>query len=260
MIYVLLDHEQLAKADLSSLETVIYGASPMSPARMLEALDSIGPVFMQLFGQTECPNTITALFKHDHDPSRPELLASCGQPLTGNDVRLIGDDGKEVEQGETGELCVRGPLVMQGYWKLPDVTSETLRDGWLHTGDMARADENGYLFIVDRAKDMIISGGFNVFPREIEDILNAHKAVALSCVIGIPDEKWGEAVLAIVVCKDGSDVSGEELISLVREQKGAVYAPKSITMVDSIPLTGLGKPDKKAVRASYWGDHERQVG
>ena len=260
MIYVLLDHPETASADLSSLETVIYGASPMSPTRMLEALKTIGPVFMQLFGQTECPNTITALFKHDHDPERPELLSSCGQPLTGNDIRLLDDDGNEVAQGAVGELCVRGPLVMQGYWKLPDETAEALRGGWLHTGDLARADENGYLYIVDRAKDMIISGGFNVFPREVEDILDAHRGVGMTCVIGVPSEKWGEAVIAIVVRKAGSDVNEADLIALVKEKKGAVYAPKEIRFVDNIPLTGLGKPDKKAVRAEYWSDSERQVG
>ena len=260
MIYVLLDHGATASANLSSLETVIYGASPMSPARMLQALEVIGPVFMQLFGQTECPNTITALFKHDHDSKRPELLASCGQPLAGNDVRLLDEDGNEVAQGEVGELCVRGPLVMQGYWKLPDLSAETLRDGWLHTSDLARADENGYLYIVDRAKDMIISGGFNVFPREIEDVLNSHDGVAISCVIGVPDEKWGEAVMGIVVLKPGADVSEEDLITLVKNEKGAVYAPKSVAFAGEIPLTPLGKPDKKVVRQSYWKDAGRQVG
>jgi len=259
MLYVLLDHVETGSADLSSLETVIYGASPMLPARMLQALEVMGPIFMQLFGQTECPNTITALFKHDHDPERPELLASCGQPLAGNEVRLLDEGGREVEQGEVGELCIRGPLVMHGYWKLADVTAETLRDGWLHTGDMAMADENGYLYIVDRAKDMIISGGFNVFPREIEDVLNAHDAVAMSCVIGVPDDKWGEAVTAIVVLKPGADVSSAELIATVKDAKGAVYAPKSIEFVDKIPLTSLGKPDKKGVRMDYWKNAERQV-
>lgn len=260
MIYVLLDHPETASADLSSLETIIYGASPMSPARMLEALETIGPVFMQLFGQTECPNTITALFKHDHDPDRPELLASCGQALTGNDIRLLDEDGKEVRQGEVGELCVRGPLVMQGYWKLPDETAEALRGGWLHTGDLARADENAYFYIVDRAKDMIISGGFNVFPREVEDVLDSHEGVAMVCVIGVPSEKWGESVMAVIVRKSGSDVAESELIALVKEKKGAVYAPKEIRFVDSIALTALGKPDKKAVRSHYWSDSDRQVG
>jgi len=260
MIYVLLSEEGLGKADLPSLETVVYGASPMSPVRMLEALERFGPIFLQVFGQTECPNLITALLKHDHDPARPEILASCGQALTGNDVRLLGTDGVEVEQGDIGELCVRGPLVMHGYWNRPDATAEAMSGGWLHTGDLARVDENGYFYIVNRVKDLIISGGFNVYPREIEDILDRHEDVALSCVIGVPDEKWGEAVLAVVATKKGRNIEGDELIALVRERKGPVYAPKSIVFVDSIPLTGLGKPDKKAVRAAYWKSGERQVG
>jgi fatty-acyl-CoA synthase len=260
MIYVLLNEAALAKADLSSLETVVYGASPMSPARMLEALERFGPIFVQIFGQTECPNLITALPKHDHDPARPEVLASCGRALIGNDVRLLGTDGAEVEQGAIGEICVRGPLVMHGYWKRPDATAEALAGGWLHTGDLARMDENGYFYIVNRVKDLIISGGFNVYPREIEDILDRHEDVALSCVIGVPDEKWGEAVLAIVVTKKDRNIDGDELIALVREKKGPVYAPKAVVFVDSIPLTGLGKPDKKAVRAAYSQSGERQPG
>jgi fatty-acyl-CoA synthase len=260
MIYLLLSESGLGKADLPGLQTVIYGASPMSPVRMLEALERFGPIFMQIFGQTECPNTITALRKHDHDPARPEILASCGQPLIGNDVRLLGTDGAEVKQGEIGELCVRGPLVMEGYWKRKDLTAEALSGGWLHTGDLARVDENGYVFIVNRLKDLIISGGFNIYPREIEDILDRHDDVAMSCVIGVPDEKWGEAVLAIVATKKGRQIDGDELIAMVREKKGPVYAPKTIVFADSIPLTGLGKPDKKAIRASYWQSGERQVG
>lgn len=260
MIYVLLEHDGIATADLGTLETVIYGASPMSPARMLEALEVIGRKFTQIFGQTECPNMVSALFKHDHDCSRPDILASCGQPLIGNEVCLMDEEGKEVEQGEVGELCVRGPLVMHGYWKLPEETARALRGGWLHTGDMARLDEQGYLYIVDRVKDLIISGGFNVFPREIEDVINAHNAVSISCVIGVPDSKWGEAVLALVVLKEGEELGTAELIELVRDKKGPAYAPKSVRFVDSIPLTGLGKPDKKAVRRRFWKGNDRQVG
>jgi fatty-acyl-CoA synthase len=154
---------------------------------------------------------------------------------------------------------VRGPLVMSGYWNKPDETAKALRHGWLHTGDLARQDKDGFLYIVDRSKDMIISGGFNVYPREIEDVLTTHPAVAAAGVVGVPDDKWGEAVKAVVVLKPDMQASAEELIALVRERKGVVYAPKSVDFVDSLPVTGLGKPDKKQLRARYWSGQQRAV-
>ncbi len=261
MIYRLLDDPGLAHADLSSLEVAVYGAAPMAPARLAEAIRRIGPVFMQLYGQSEAPNAITVLRRHEHDPARhPGRLASCGRPIGPIQVALLDDDGREVAAGEVGEICVRGPLVMHGYWNRPDETAAALRHGWLHTGDLARRDAEGFLYIVDRSKDMIISGGFNVFPREVEDVLSAHPAVAAAGVIGVPDETWGEAVKAVVVLKPGAQASAAELIALVREHKGPVHAPKSVDFVDALPVTGLGKPDKKALRARYWGGQARAVG
>jgi fatty-acyl-CoA synthase len=260
MVYVLLDHPGIAEADLRSIELIIYGASPMSPARLIEAMKRFGPVFMQLYAQSEAPNTVTVLHKADHDPERfPHRLASCGVPVVGNQVKLLDPDGREVPAGDVGEICVRGPLVMAGYWNKPEETARALRHGWLYTGDLARRDEDGFLYIVDRSKDMIISGGFNVYPREIEDVLTAHPAVAAAAVIGVPDEKWGEAVKAVVVLKAGSSASAEALIALVRDRKGVVYAPKSVDFADSLPVTGLGKPDKKVLRARYWGAQQRAV-
>jgi fatty-acyl-CoA synthase len=260
MIYVLLDHPGLRDADLSSLALVIYGAAPMSPARLAEGMKVFGPVFMQLYAQSEAPNTVTVLRQGDHDPERfPHRLASCGRPIANSQVRLLDDAGHEVPVGEVGEICVRGPLVMKGYWNKPEETARALRNGWLYTGDLARRDEDGFLYIVDRSKDMIISGGFNVYPREIEDVLTRHPAVAAAGVIGVPDDKWGEAVKAIVVLRAGQRVSAEALIALVREAKGAVYAPKSVEFADSLPVTGLGKPDKKALRARYWAGQDRAV-
>jgi len=259
MLYVLLDHPATATADVTSLETVLYGAAPMAPARLRQALDVFGPVFVQLYGQAEAPATVTALRKEEHDPARPELFGSCGKPLPGVTVALLDDDDTEVAIGDVGEICVRGRIVADGYWKRPELTAETLRNGWLHTGDMARADGDGYLYIVDRKKDMIISGGFNVYPREIEDVLATHPDVAMATAIGVPDERWGEAVKALVVARAGATVDPDELIALVRDRKGPVYAPKAIDVVDSVPLTGIGKPDRKAIRARYWGDQERAV-
>ncbi|MEN9315012.1 MAG: hypothetical protein RIS35_1405 [Pseudomonadota bacterium] len=260
MIYVLLDHPSTRSADLSSLQLIIYGAAPMSPSRLIEGMKVFGPVFMQLYAQSEAPNTLTVLRQQDHDPENfPHRLASCGRPIFNSQVRLLDDDGNEVPTGEVGEICVRGPLVMKGYWNKPEETARAMRHGWLYTGDLARADEDGFLYIVDRSKDMIISGGFNVYPREVEDVLTTHPAVAAAAVIGVPDDKWGEAVKAVVVLRAGMQVAPEELMALVREHKGAVQAPKSVDFADAIPVTGLGKPDKKALRAKYWGGQQRSV-
>jgi len=158
---------------------------------------------------------------------------------------------------------VRGPLVMQGYWNKPEETARALRHGWLYTGDLARRDADGYLYIVDRSKDMIISGGFNVYPREVEDVLSQHPAVASAAVVGVPDPKWGEAVRALVVLRPGASVVVDELVpelmAFVREKKGAVYTPKAIDIVDALPVTGLGKLDKKAIRAQFWQGQGRAV-
>jgi fatty-acyl-CoA synthase len=259
MLYVLLDHPSTTAADLSSLETIVYGAAPMSPARLADALDVFGPVFVQLYGQAEAPATVTALRKEEHDPARPELLGSCGKPLPGVEVELHDDDGNAVPAGVVGEICVRGQIVAQGYWKRPGLTAETLRNGWLHTGDMARQDEQGYLFIVDRKKDMIISGGFNVYPREIEDVLTSHPDVAMAACVGVPDDRWGEAVKAVVVARPGAALDVASLVSLVREKKGSVYAPKSVDVLATLPMTSIGKPDRKAIRAMYWSREDRQV-
>jgi len=264
MVYVLLDSPARQGADLSSLKLIIYGASPMSPTRLVEGMQVFGPVFMQLYAQSEAPNTVTVLHQHEHDPvHHPERLASCGTPCVGTQVRLLDDDGHEVPDGEVGEICVRGPLVMKGYWNKPEETAQALRHGWLYTGDMARRDAGGYLYIVDRSKDMIISGGFNVYPREVEDTLSQHPAVAAAAVVGVPDAKWGEAVRALVVVRPGSPADpvalAAELMAWVRERKGAVQAPKAIDFVDALPMTGLGKLDKKAIRAKFWQGQQRAV-
>jgi fatty-acyl-CoA synthase len=259
MIYVLLDHPDFATRDLSSLQTIYYGAAAMSPTRLKEAIEKLGPIFFQYYGQAECAMTITVLRKGEHDITNMDRLATCGRPVPWLHVALLDDDGNEVPHGEPGEICVRGPLVMAGYWKKPDETAEAFKYGWLHTGDIARADDDGFFTIVDRKKDMIVSGGFNVFPREVEDVLSSHPAVAAAAVIGVPDEKWGEAVKAIIVKRPDADVAPDELITLVKERKGAVYAPKTVEFADSIPVSPLGKPDKKALRAKYWADSARKV-
>jgi fatty-acyl-CoA synthase len=259
MIYAVLDHPALATTNLSSLQTVIYGASPMSPTRMAEALERIGPVFSQLYGQTECTGLATALWRAEHDRTDLHRLTSCGKPITGVRVTILDDSGQPVPDGQPGEICVQGPSIMLGYWKQPDLTKAALSDGWLRTGDIAVRDADGYFYIVDRKKDMIVSGGFNIFPREIEDVLTAHPAVSNVAVIAVPDDKWGEAVKALVVPKPGATVSAEEVIQLVRDKKGPVYAPKSVEFLDALPLTPVGKADKKTLRARYWAGQTRNV-
>jgi fatty-acyl-CoA synthase len=259
MLYVLLDHPKFDDYDLSSLQTVFYGAAAMSPTRLKEAVERMGQIFFQFYGQAECPMTITVLRKEDHDPSDLDRLASCGRPVPWVHVALLDDDGNEVPHGEPGEICVRGPLVMKGYLGKPEQTAEAFAHGWLHTGDVARADDEGFLYIVDRKKDMIVTGGFNVYPREVEDVISTHPAVSAVAVIGVPDERWGEAVKAVVVPRPGADLDPDELIELVKEHKGSVQAPKSVDLVEAIPLSALGKPDKKTLRARYWGEGGRMV-
>ena len=264
MIYALMDHPDSHARDLSSLETVYYGASAMNPVRLAEAIRRFGPIFAQYYGQSEAPMVITYLAKGDHDEKR---LTSCGRPTLFARTALLGDDGKPVPQGEVGEICVSGPLLSGGYWNLPDETSRTFHDGWMHTGDLAREDEDGFWYIVDRTKDMIVTGGFNVFPREVEDVVAEHPSVAQVCVIGTPDEKWGEAVTAVVVLRPDAPSDEEsvskmtaEIQAAVKERKGSVQSPKQVIVVESVPVTALGKPDKKSVRAQFWEGANRAVG
>jgi fatty-acyl-CoA synthase len=260
LIYALIDNSTVRERyDLSSLDLIIYGAAPMSPERLGGAMRIFGNVFVQLYGQTEAPQCITCLRKIDHDLARPERLGSCGRPNPLVDVRLFDSNMREVDIGEPGEICVRGTLVMQGYWKRPEATEEALRGGWLHTGDVAVKDRDGYLYIVDRTKDMIISGGFNIYPREVEDALMSHAAVASAAVIGVPDEKWGEAVKAFVVLKANAKADPAELQAHLKAKRGGPWSPKSIEFVTDIPVTGLGKIDRKALRAPYWEGRSRDV-
>lgn len=263
MLYFLLDSPRATDGSMDSMETIFYGASPMSPARLREGLEKWGQVFYQFFGQSECPMVIANMRKADHDLARPERLASCGRPTPWVHLALLDPDGNPVAEGEPGEICVRGPLVMAGYKDMPEQTAEAFEHGWLHTGDVGRLDEDGFLYIVDRTKDMIVTGGFNVFPREVEDVIASHDAVAQVVVVGVPDEQWGEAVKAVVVLRPGvesSDALAAEIQALVKGKKGSVQSPKSVDFVTGIPLTPVGKPDKKAVKAQYWAGSERGVG
>ena len=249
MISTLLNHPDLGQFHFGSLQTIFYGAAPISPALLRQGIERFGRIFFQFYGQTESPMTVCVMRRHEHDINDTQRLASCGRPVPWVTVALLDDAGREVADGEPGEICVRGPLVMQGYWHKPEQTAEAFQGGWLHTGDMAVRHPDGFLRIVDRKKDMIISGGFNVFSREVEEAVCEHPAVAACVVYGAPDPHWGETVVAAVVLKPGADVSAEAIIALVKELKGPVQAPKAVQFIAEIPLTALGKPDKKLLRA-----------
>lgn len=251
MIYALLDHPRIDEFDLSSVETIFYGASAISVARLREGIARFGKVFFQFYGQAEAPMTISVLRREDHDLDNPLRLASCGRPVPWLDVALLDLEGREVAEGEPGEICVRGPIVMDGYVGRHDLNEAAFRHGWLHTGDVAVRDAAGFIRIVDRLKDIIITGGFNVYPREVEDALEDHPAVAIASVFGIPDDRWGEAVTAAVVLRKEASAEAGELMAHVRRLKGAHQAPKQVHFLDTLPLTPVGKPDKKALRARY---------
>jgi fatty-acyl-CoA synthase len=262
MIYVLLDSIG-AGNDCSSLDTIIYGASPIGQERLVAGLERFGPVFSQLYGQTEAPNQLNVLHKSDHADAVASgdltPLASCGRPVAIAEVRVVDDDRQEVPTGSPGEIVARGPHLMKGYWNRPEETEEALRGGWLHTGDIAQMDERRFVSIVDRKKDMIISGGFNVYPKEVESTLFSHPAVRDVCVIGVPDDRWGESVKAVVVTAPGAEVGEAELIAWVKDRKGSVLAPKTVEFREEIPLTAVGKHDKPALRSAFWGGRTRGV-
>lgn len=250
MIYRILDLEGLDDARLRSLETVIYGASLITPSRLREAIGRFGQIFVQLYGQSEAPNLVTVLRKGDHDPSDLDRLSSCGQVVSCAEVKLLDDQNSEVSPGEVGEICVRGPIVMAGYWKRPDLTEEAFSDGWLHTGDLAKFGPDGYLAIVGRKKDMVITGGLNVYPSEIEAVICEHPGVAVAAVVGVPDPDWGERLVGFVVpAETGSSLTSHQSLtdnikSFVKDRKGSVQTPKDVFEIDAIPVTNIGKPDK----------------
>jgi fatty-acyl-CoA synthase/long-chain acyl-CoA synthetase len=263
MIYAMLDHPMRTKHDLSSLRTLMYGAAPISARRLEEALLAMGPIFLQGYAQMEVACNTTMLTKKQHiealESGNKKRLQSCGFPVLMAQVKVVRDDGREVGVGEIGEIITRGPHMMAGYWRKEEETRETIVDGWIHTGDLATVDEDGFIYVVDRKKDMIITGGLNVYSMEVEDALSRHPDVSEVIVIGTPDPKWGEQVLAIVVKKQGSRVAEQTLIAYCKEQLSAYKVPKRVEFREFIPKTAYGKYDKKAVRGEYWKGYERQI-
>jgi acyl-CoA synthetase (AMP-forming)/AMP-acid ligase II len=263
MINLMLAHPSLGKYDLTSIRTIFYGASPMPVERIRQALDFFGPVFIQSYGLTEASGTVTCLSKKDHQldggPNKLRRLASAGIPHTECEVRIVNEEGEDVAAGEVGEIIERGDDTMLGYWKDPELTAKSLRDGWVHTKDMARMDESGYVYIVDRKFDMIISGGFNIYPSEVENILYEHSSVFEAAVIGVPDDVWGESVKAVVALKEGMAATAEELIEHCKRRLASYKKPKSIDFVTELPKNPYGKILRRKLREKYWAGQERMV-
>jgi long-chain acyl-CoA synthetase len=259
MILFLIQAPQIRETDLSSLRLIVYGAAPIPADLLKQAMTTFKCGFQQVYGLTETTGAITLLPPEDHDPADAKKLLSCGYAQSGVELRIVGDEGKDLPVGRVGEIVVRSPQIMQGYWRLPDATKRAIQGDWLFTGDAGYVDDKGYLFIYDRVKDMIVSGGENIYPAEVEGALFGHPAVADVAVIGVPDERWGEAVKAVVVRKPGADLSAGELIEWARERIAGYKLPKSVDFVDTLPRNPTGKILKRELRKSYWGGKERQV-
>jgi len=259
MLQMLFQTPGIDGADLSSVETIVYGASPMPRPVLERGLGLWGPIFVQYYGQTEAPLAICNLQKAEHEDAPPERLLSCGRPSVDCEIRLVDEAGEEAAPGEAGEIVLRAPFAMKGYTD-PALTAETfLPGGWLRTRDVGRFDEAGYLTLIDRTSDMIVTGGYNVYPREVEDALAGHPAVAQAAVVGLPDEIWGEAVTAFVVLQPGAADDEAALIAHAHQRLAGYKAPKSIRFVDSIPLSPVGKPLRRALREPFWQGKERAI-
>ncbi|GAB2682223.1 AMP-binding protein [Nocardia goodfellowii] len=262
MLNMLMQHPAITEVDLSSLTCLGVGGAPVSPQRLRDAVAVFGPIVMQGYGLGETTSGITILTAEDvvrGIDSDPELLSSCGRPVFDTEVRVVDDAGIPVPAGEIGEIVARGPDCVREYWHEPELSAETFRDGWVYTGDVGYFRHDGYLFIVDRKKDMIISGGFNIYCSEVEAVLYEHPAVAEVCVVGVPDEQWGEAVKAVVVARAGTDPSESELIEHCAARLARMKKPQSVDFVATLPVNRNGKLDRRAVRAPYWAATARGV-
>ncbi|MFB7712475.1 class I adenylate-forming enzyme family protein [Streptomyces sp. NPDC056105] len=262
MLNMLLAHPGASDHDLSSLTNVRVGGAPVSPQRLRDAIEFFGPVVAQGYGLGETTSVIAGLSSAETARAAledPELLQSCGRAVFDTEIRIVDEKGQELASREIGELVVRGPDCVREYWKAPELSAEAFRDGWVLTGDLGWMREDGYLFLVDRKKDMIISGGFNIYCTEVEAALYEHPAVQETCVVGVPDEKWGEAVKAVVVTHTGQEVTAEQLIDFCAERLDRFKKPRSVDFVTELPTNRNGKVDRKAVREPFWGDTARRV-
>ena len=258
VILFLLQHPKAKTTDFSSLKNISYGASPISDEVLLNAQKTFGCEFLQVYGLTETTGGGTFLAPEDHDPARGKLR-SCGKSAPGHEFKIVDENGRALGHGEVGEILIKAPNVMKGYWNKADATRAAIKNDWFHTGDAGFFDEEGYLYIHDRVKDMIVSGGENIYPAEVENALFGHPAIADAAVIGVPDERWGEAVKAIVVKKEGSSPSPAEIIAWARERIAGYKLPKSVDFIDAIPRNPSGKVLRRELRKPYWEGRDRQV-
>lgn len=250
------------KRSYDVLRLISYGGSPIAEQTLRRALDVFRCEFNQGYGMTETTAGICDLLTTDHMKAlqgKPQLLVSAGRPLAGTEVRIVDENDNPVPNGMIGEIIARGPQIMRGYWNLPEATDEALRGGWMHTGDAGTMDDEGYVYIQDRTKDMVVSGGENVYPREVEEVLFKHPAVADAAVIGVPDERWGEAVKAIVVLRDGQQATADEILGFCRGKLAGYKLPRSVEFLDQLPRNPSGKVLKRELRERYWAGHTRRV-
>ena len=256
MVKMMIDDPAVDQFDHSSLRSIIYGGAPMLVEDLKTAIQKLGPCLVQLYGQGESPMTITYLPHEDHilngTDEQEKRLASAGIPRTGVEVKIFDTNDNELPAGKIGNIVTRSDLVMKGYWQNPEATAATIRNSWLDTGDMGYMDDNGYVFIMDRSKDMIISGGENIYPREIEEVLIKHPAVREVSVIGVPDPKWGEAIKAIVALVPGETATEDELIAFCKDHIASYKKPKSVDFIEALPKNNYGKILKRELRAAYW--------
>lgn len=263
MIYRLIDAIDENNLDVSKnkIKMIAYAAAPILEERLKQGLEKFGPVFFQFYGQSECPNFITRLNKSDHtlDPEKIHRLRSCGTPALMSNVRIVNEKGIELPAGEQGEIIVQSPYVMVGYHNLPDKTAETIVDGWLHTGDIGKIDEDGYVYLLDRKNDMIVSGGMNVYSTEVENVIMQFPGIRQVAVIGIPHHDWGEQVLALVIPDSNHPPQKEEVFQFCKENLAKYKQPKEIIFMEDFPLTTYGKLDKKALRKPYWKSIGRSI-
>lgn len=261
MINMLLNHPDIAKSDLSSLSQIMYGASPIPPEMLRRAMQALKCKFQQGYGMTEAAPLVSVLTAEDHERALHEnerLLASAGRPILGIAVRIVDDQDRDVSVGEVGEIIVRGPNVMRGYWNKPEQTERALRGGWYHTKDMAREDREGYLYIVDRKDDMIITGGENVYSTEVEAVLYEHPKILEAAVIGVPDEHWVEAIKAFIVPQPNAALTEAEVIAYCKSVLASYKVPRSAAIVSELPKSGTGKILKSVLREPYWTGRERR--
>jgi long-chain acyl-CoA synthetase len=263
MIKMLLEYLGGRKFPAEHLKTIYYSSAPMPVSLLREAIATFGRVFMQFYGLTESGPSGSALRKEDHLPDGTEReqkrLASAGHPMIYNEVQVVDDRDNVLLAGEVGEVRIKGEQVMQGYWRNERATVETLRDGWVYSGDYGMIDEDNFIYIVGRKKEVIISGGENIYPREIEEVLHSHPAIKEVAVVGVPDEKWGEAVKAVVVLNDGAAATEDEIIEYCKKHLASFKKPKSVELRSTLPRSSLGKILKTKIREEYWRNLERQI-